>query len=193
MSSFLKGLFGAKEETGHVPAVETEAVPVDEPTPSFQTLTILDTRGVTPEERDRVAKAQQLLQSLPDTTPAEVKREIVEAALKAFGVSIEDIVSAARHEIDVLSGFIEEGEAAIAQLETQSNQRIADLERQIAFIREDLAKARKTQDDLARQARAVVDEVDPVLRFFIPGGPPGPPPRRAVPREDEEQKSNEVG
>ena len=188
MSSFLKGLFGAKEETGHVPPVETEAVPLDEPTPSFQTLTILDTRGVTPEERDRVAKAQQLLQSLPGSTPAEVKREIVEAALKAFGVSIEDIVSAARHEIDVLNGFIEEGEAAMAQLETQSNQRIADLERQIAFIREDLAKARKIQEDLARQARAVVDEVDPVLSFFIPSGPPGPPPRRVVPREDENKE-----
>lgn len=176
MSSFLKGLFGTKDDPGHVPRVETE--PVEDPTPSFQTLTILDTRGVSPEERDRVAKAQQLLQSLPSAAPAEVKREIVEAALKAFGVSIEDIVSAARHEIDVLNGFLEEAAAAMAQNEAHANKRIADLERQIEFIREDLGKAKTAQEEHIRQARGVIEEIEPVLRFFVPSGPPAPPTRK---------------
>ena len=99
MSSFLKGLFGGKDDdesaAPEVPEVEMVSVTPD-PTPTFLTLTILDARGVSSEERERVAKAQELLRSLPKDTPAELKREIVAASLKAFGVSIEDIVSAAR-------------------------------------------------------------------------------------------------
>lgn len=200
MSSFLKGLFGTtKDEAGPEP-IEVEPVPGAEPTSTFHTLSILDARGVAPEERDRVAKAQQLLRALPQETPAAVKREIVEAALKAFGVSIEDIVSAARHEVDVLTGYIREGEMTIKQLEAQSNQRIAELERQIDAIRQELVKAEQEQESLDLQARKVMDEVEPVLRFFGgapasaappkappgPMGPPGPPPRRAVDHDTKE-------
>ncbi|HZO14040.1 MAG TPA: hypothetical protein VFB62_12300, partial [Polyangiaceae bacterium] len=128
MSSFLKGLFGTAHNDEHHPEPSHTSPTVD-PTPTFHTLSILDARGVTSEERDRVAKAQQLLRSLPQETPDAVKREIVEAALKAFAVSIEDIVSAARHQMDVLSTFIREGETTMELIEAQANERIAELER----------------------------------------------------------------
>jgi hypothetical protein len=150
--------------------------------PSFETVAVLDARGISLDERDRVGKAQELLRSLPPDTPADVKRPIVEAALKAFGVSVNDIASAARHQIEALNGYLRDGESQMEQLEAAANQRIAELERHIAIIRQEVEKAREQQDQLAKQAKGVIDEVDPVLRFFS-HGPPGPPPRRAPARE----------
>ena len=50
--------------------------------------------GISDEDRGRVTKAQDLLASLPPDTPVAVKKQIVEASLKAFGVPIDDIIKA---------------------------------------------------------------------------------------------------
>jgi len=42
--------------------------------------------GVDGDERDRVSRARDLLAALPAETPAAVKKQIVEASLKSFGV-----------------------------------------------------------------------------------------------------------
>ena len=50
--------------------------------------------GIGPEERDRVGKAAAMLASLPSESPVAVRKQIVEASLKAFGVPIEKIIEA---------------------------------------------------------------------------------------------------
>src|SRR5579862_8047938 len=45
--------------------------------------------GMDAAELDRVKKAEELLKSLPEATPQPVKKQIVEASLKAFGFEVE--------------------------------------------------------------------------------------------------------
>src|SRR5688572_307383 len=118
MSSFLKGLFGAKDEMEHeLMEIESPQSAAAPKAPSFETVAVLDARGISLDERDRVGKAQELLRSLPADTPADVKRPIVEAALRAFGVSVNEIAAAARHQVEVLNGYIRDGEGHLEQLE----------------------------------------------------------------------------
>src|SRR5215213_1147997 len=65
--------------------------------------------GVDAEERERIAKAKSLLESLPDATDINVKKQIVEASLKAFGVPIEKIIEAGVAEIEALEFYIRSG------------------------------------------------------------------------------------
>ena len=53
---------------------------------------VFDAAGIDAEERERVEKARQLLASLPSETPVAVRKQIVEASLKAFGVPIDKII-----------------------------------------------------------------------------------------------------
>ena len=55
--------------------------------------------GVDQDEQQRVARTPDLLKSLPAGTDAAVKKQIVEASLKAFGVPIEKIIEATVEEI----------------------------------------------------------------------------------------------
>src|SRR4051812_5184545 len=55
---------------------------------------VFNAAGVDAEERGRVARTVELLRSLPAGTDATVKKQIVEASLKAFGVPIEKIIEA---------------------------------------------------------------------------------------------------
>ena len=68
---------------------------------------VFEAAGVDAGERDQVAKAQELLRSLPAETPAPVKRQIVEAALKAFGVPTAAIIEAAVEEIRALEAHLQ--------------------------------------------------------------------------------------
>jgi len=61
--------------------------------------------GVDEEEQQRVARTTELLRSLPADTDAAVKKQIVEASLKAFGVPIEKIIEATAEEIQALDGY----------------------------------------------------------------------------------------
>ena len=55
---------------------------------------VFETGGVDADERERIAKAKSLLDSLPEGTDVAVKKQIVEASLSAFGVPIEKIIEA---------------------------------------------------------------------------------------------------
>jgi len=67
--------------------------------------------GVDQEEQQRVTRTTDLLKSLPAGTDAAVKKQIVEASLKAFGVPIEKIIEATAEEIQALDGYIRNGAA----------------------------------------------------------------------------------
>src|SRR5215218_10995152 len=70
---------------------------------------VFEAAGVDAEERARVARTVELLRSLPAGTDATVKKQIVEASLKAFGVPIEKIIEAGVEEIQALDGYIRNG------------------------------------------------------------------------------------
>src|SRR5438874_1021844 len=63
---------------------------------------VFEAATIKADEQDRVAKAIQLLHDLPADTPAAVKKQIVEASLKAFGVPIDNIIETGVEEIQAL-------------------------------------------------------------------------------------------
>lgn len=127
---------------------------------------VFEVAGVDAQERDRVAKAQELLRSLPAETPVPVKKQIVEASLKAFGVPTEQIIEAAVAEIEALESFIRQGQAETQQVLAEGNQRIADLERQITDVRAVMQNSVGEQEIRTRGANQEKLKIQQVLEFF---------------------------
>ena len=125
-------------------------------------------RAVTEEEQQRVKKAQDLLSALPPDIPGDAKRQIVEASLKAFEVSIDDIVAGASHEIEALQVYISTTKSDAESFNTNSKNRIAELESEIASIRKTMEAAEVENNGLVGAANAVIGEVTPILDFFEP-------------------------
>src|SRR3954468_22089315 len=85
--------------------------------------------GLDPAELDRVKKAEDLLKGLPEATPHEVKKQIVEASLKAFGFEVVKIIQAASTQLRALDVFVK----ANTDLTVKS---ITDAEAQIKQLNE---------------------------------------------------------
>ena len=115
---------------------------------------VFDAAGVNSEEHDRVCKAQQLLRSLPAETPAPAKKQIVEASLKAFGVPTDRIIEASVEEIQALEGFILSGQQATQKTLTDCDQRIANLEADIAQVKQLKQQSATEQETRVRLANA---------------------------------------
>src|SRR5512143_2248495 len=77
---------------------------------------VFSAAGIQDEERARVARARDLLAALPESTEPAVKKQIVEASLKAFGVPVDKIIETAVHEIQALEGYIRAGAADTAKV-----------------------------------------------------------------------------
>ena len=84
--------------------------------------------GIDDEERARVGKAAELLDTLPTATEPAVKQQIVEASLKAFGVPIEKIIEAGVQEIQALQAYIQTGAQDTQKVLEESQRRIAQYE-----------------------------------------------------------------
>src|ERR1051326_7260871 len=63
---------------------------------------VFEAAGIDGEERQRVTRTLDLLNSLPPGTEEAVKKQIVMASLRAFGVPIEQIIEATAQEIQAL-------------------------------------------------------------------------------------------
>ena len=96
---------------------------------------MFEAAGIDADERERVAKAIELLASLPAETPVAVKKQIVEASLKAFGVPIDKIIEAGVSEIQALEGYIRAGAADTQKLLEESTHRIQQYEEEVKRIR----------------------------------------------------------
>src|SRR6185436_11640022 len=92
---------------------------------------VYEAAGIDQEEQSRFKKAADLLAALPAGTDASVKKQIVEASLKAFGVPIEKIIEAGVQEIQALEGYIRAGAADTQKVHEESAQRIAAYEEEI--------------------------------------------------------------
>jgi len=143
--------------------------------PRFDAVAVLEAAGVASEQRERVDRTLELLRALPAETPASIRKNIVEASLKAFDISIKAIVEAATAEVAAFNGFIAAGHKQLDELTKQSHERIAQLESEIAKIQKKLEVATSDQASLDQATIAASERVRPVLGFFTE-----PPPSNKV-------------
>ena len=127
---------------------------------------VFEAAGVDAEEQQRVARTTELLKSLPAETEAAIKKQIVEASLKAFGVPIEKIIEATVEEIQALDGYIRNGAADNEKLIQESDARIKQYEEEIKNIRAVMQQSVDEQQNLIRLCNVKKLEVQQVLEFF---------------------------
>ena len=127
---------------------------------------MFDAAGIDADERERVAKARQLLASLPVETPVTVRKQIVEASLKAFGVPIDKIIEAGVQEIQALESYIRGGATDTQKVLDESTRRIAQYEHDITSIRTVMEQRVVEQHAVTSACNAKKLEVQQVLEFF---------------------------
>ena len=127
---------------------------------------VFEAAGVDQEEQQRVARTTDLLKSLPAGTDSAVKKQIVEASLKAFGVPIEKIIEATVEEIQALDGYLRNGAADNEKLIQESEARIKQYEQEIQNIRSVMQQSVNEQQTLIKTCNDKKLEVQQVLEFF---------------------------
>lgn len=127
---------------------------------------VFEAGGVDADERERIAKARSLLESLPDATDVNVKKQIVEASLKAFGVPIEKIIEAGVAEIEALEFYIRSGAGDTEKVLQDGSARIQQYELEIQNLRKIMEDRVKEQNSVVAACNAKKLEVQKVLEFF---------------------------
>jgi hypothetical protein len=127
---------------------------------------VFEAAGIDAEESGRVGRAQELLASLPTETPAPVRKQIVEASLKAFGVSIDKIIEGGVAEIQALEGYIRTGAADTQTLLGESASRIKKFEDEIQRIRTVMEQRVQEQQAVTKACNEKKLGVQQILEFF---------------------------
>jgi hypothetical protein len=127
---------------------------------------VFKSAGMDASELDRVRKAEELLKSLPDATPHDVKRQIVEASLKAFGVDLSKIAGAADNQLKALDTFVRVNEQQTAKAIADAKAQIQNLDEKIIALKVDIDKKTATLSQTAAAAQIRKAEVNSVLSFF---------------------------
>jgi hypothetical protein len=127
---------------------------------------VFDSAGIAREERERIGKAGDLLASLPADTPVAVRKQIVEASLKAFGVPIDKIIETGVEEIQALEGYIRAGASDTQTVLEESTRRIQQYEAEIKNIRTVMDQRVQEQQSVAAACNARKLEVQRILEFF---------------------------
>jgi hypothetical protein len=132
--------------------------------------------GMDVAELDRVKKAEELLRGLPEETPQAVKRQIVEASLKAFGFELDKIVSAANNQKRALDTYVRVNEQATAKAITDAEVQIKALHDKVAALKADIEKRTAHLKSLSESAASRKTQVQKVIEFFEgPKAAPKPP------------------
>jgi hypothetical protein len=127
---------------------------------------VFEAASVDPEEQGRVAKAADLLESLPAGTEAAVKKQIVEASLRAFGVPVEKIIEGAVQEIQALEAYIRACAADTQKVHEESEKRIAQFEEEIRRIRTVMETRTAEQLSVVQACNDRKLGIQKVLEFF---------------------------
>jgi hypothetical protein len=127
---------------------------------------VFDAAGVDAEERGRVGKAVELLRSLPADTDKTVKKQIVEASLRAFGVPVEKIIESGAEEIQALEFYIRAGAGETEKMIGESETLIRDYEEKIADIRKLMQTRVAEQQQVIKACNDKKLEVQQILEFF---------------------------
>lgn len=122
--------------------------------------------GISAEEQERVEKAIALVSTLPKETPLDIKKQIVEASLKAFGIPVDAIIEAGAQQIQSLEGYIQHGEVDTQNVLAESASRIAELSAEIETIRGLMSQQIAEQQGLASSCNGEKLRVQSVLEFF---------------------------
>jgi hypothetical protein len=149
-----------------MPEVFEKPVPTPESGGGVSFDAVFDAAGIPDEDQERVAKALELLRSLPADTDPTVRKQIVEASLKAFGVPIEKIIETGVQQIEALEGYIRVGARDTTALIQKSEERIRVYEREIEQVRTVMKQAVEEQQAVMRGCNEKKLEVQQILEFF---------------------------
>jgi len=127
---------------------------------------VFDAAGIEADDRERVAKAMELLTGLPADTPVDVRKQIVEASLRAFGVPIERIIETGVQEIQALEAYIRSGASDTQKLIEESEDRIRKFQEEIERIRTVMQDRVTEQQGVIRNCNQKKLEVQQILEFF---------------------------
>ena len=127
---------------------------------------VFQAAGIKDEEHERVEKTLSLLHSLPTETPKDVRKQIVEASLKAFGVPVDSIIETAAEELQALEAFIQHGERHTQNVLAEANAQVEKLAAQITEVKKLMELQVKTQQGLVRSTNENKLRVQSVLEFF---------------------------
>lgn len=127
---------------------------------------VFEAAGIDADERQRVTRTLELLNSLPPDTDAAVKKQIVMASLKAFGVAIEKIIEASAQELQALEAYIRSGASDTETLTNEAEQRIKQYEQEIVKLRTVMQQRVEEQAAAVRNCNSKKLEVQKVLEFF---------------------------
>jgi hypothetical protein len=127
---------------------------------------VYEAAGVESEEQGRVAKAAELLAALPAGTEPAIKKQIVEASLKAFGVPIEKIIEGAVQEIQALEAYIRAGALDTQSVHEESEKRIREFEAEISRIESVVESRTQEQAAVAAACNERKLGIQKVLEFF---------------------------
>jgi hypothetical protein len=134
--------------------------------------------GLDPQAVDRVRKAEALLQTLPDGASDEVKLQIVQASLKAFGFEVSKIVEAVDTQLQALETYVRVNEQQTAKAVADAQAQIAKLDDQIISLKADIDKRTTALAALAAAAEVRRQQVSKVADFFHAPAPSGGPAAR---------------
>lgn len=151
-----------------VPAAQVPTMNDPPPAPGGQVdfPAVYTAAGLEPEQQERVEKAASLLASLPADTAPAVKKQIVEASLKAFGVPIDKIIEAGVEEIQALEAYIRAGQGDTQKLLSESQSRIAQFEQEVQRIKQVMDERVQEQAAVVRVCNEKKLDVQRVLEFF---------------------------
>lgn len=163
----------AGENAAETVEVKPQSVPANYGTPPPPVVdgkvdfeAVYEKGGVDAEERERIAKAKSLLDSLPEGTDTTVKKQIVEASLNAFGVPIEKIIEAGVAEIEALEFYIRSGAGDTEKVLQDGAARIQNYEQEIQNLRKIMEDRVKEQNAVIAACNAKKLDVQKVLEFF---------------------------
>ena len=122
--------------------------------------------AISTAEQERVEKALTLLGTLPNEAPRDVKKQIVEASLKAFGIPIEQIIEAGAQQIQALEAYIQHGQGETQSVLSESNARIEELSAEIVQLKKIMEEQVTEQQLLAKTCNSEKLRIQVVLEFF---------------------------
>jgi hypothetical protein len=122
--------------------------------------------GIPDEEQGRIDKARSLLKTLPAETPKEVKRQIVEASLKAFGYPVEKIIETGAQSIQALEIYIQAGQKETQTLLVEAQKKIEEMNAEIARAKKIMEDQVSSQYALTQRCNDEKLRTQEVLEFF---------------------------
>lgn len=127
---------------------------------------VFEAAGIDADERQRVSRTLELLTSLPPDTAEAVKKQIVMASLRAFGVPIEKIIEAGAQELQALEAYIRAGASDTEKVTSEADLRIKQYEEEIVKLKTVSQERVTEQQEVIRSCNEKKLEVQKVLEFF---------------------------